>query len=429
MNDLKLFTGARAHHRLSNTIPRLIALTVCLNLAIMPSIVFAIDVPVGAFTASSATTASSALSAVRTATGFGPLTGVAVAAVGAFGVGFCTTSYFEGSNSCGVGGGSMAAGLAAAGISIPDNTAQGGAIGVPAVQIDPVGPCAKYYVTYPVPAGHTCRDVPHPSAAMPSTRCALVTRVDINSSYHVACYDYKNNLRPATPEEMGNALAGANAPPAARAATAAAAAAAAAHPEASDSNTGTKAGAVASAQTAAHESDCAGKKQGTFNGAIVCVDPAAPPATETPTGTPAETTDTGTGTGTDTGTATPPATTAPATLPAFCGWATTVCTWIGWTQTAPAPVTTSTKVDVAAVDLAQSPLSDIAIDQQRIVFNSQCPPDIPMSFTMFGQSASYAFSYDPLCQFMTKLKPFVVAAAYMTGAYIIAGTGRGSNDG
>jgi hypothetical protein len=424
MHDLKLSTGARAHHRVSNIVPRLIALTVCANLAIMPSLVFAIDVPVGAFTASSASAASSALSAVRTATGFGPATGVAVAAVGAFGIGFCTTSYFQGANSCGVGGGSMAAGLAAAGISIPENTAQGGAVGVPAVQIDPVGPCAKKYATYAVPAGHSCRDVPHPSIL--SSRCALLTRLDINDSVHVACYDYKNNLRPATPAEMGEALAGTSAPPSARAATAAAAAAAAAHPEASESNTGTRAGAVAASQTAAHESDCAGKKQGTFNGSIVCVEPAAPPATQTGTGTAAETT---TGTGTGTATETPTTATKPSETPAFCGWATTVCTWIGWTQTVPDTVTTSTKVDIKSVDTAESPLSGTAIDQQRIVFNSQCPPDIPMVFTMFGQSASYAFSYDPLCQFMTKLKPFVIAAAYMTGAYIIAGTGRGSNDG
>lgn len=116
-------------------------------------------------------------------------------------------------------------------------------------------------------------------------------------------------------------------------------------------------------------------------------------------------------------------------LPAFCSWAATVCDWIGWTKEAPDTPTTDNKVPVGVI--AESDvLPNFDIYQERVYFESQCPAPVPINISMFGTSVDADFSYQPLCEFMSSLKPFVIAAAYITGAYIISGVGRGGgNDG
>ena len=68
------------------------------------------------------------------------------------------------------------------------------------------------------------------------------------------------------------------------------------------------------------------------------------------------------------------------------------------------------------------------ISQQRVTFAANCPPGIPINFSMMGSSIHTTFSYQPLCDFMAALKPFVIASAYITGAYIISGVGRGGGN-
>lgn len=116
-------------------------------------------------------------------------------------------------------------------------------------------------------------------------------------------------------------------------------------------------------------------------------------------------------------------------LPPFCSWAGVVCDWIGWTKEAPDNPTTDNKVPIAEISESDI-LPNWDMSQQRVVFASQCPAGIPIDFTFMGSSISTTFSYDPLCQFMTMIRPFVIAASYITGAYIISGVGRGGgNDG
>jgi len=70
------------------------------------------------------------------------------------------------------------------------------------------------------------------------------------------------------------------------------------------------------------------------------------------------------------------------------------------------------------------------MNQSRVVFANQCPAPIPIDITLLGTSVEAELSYQPLCDFMTMIKPFVIASAYLTGAYIISGVGRGGgNDG
>ena len=115
-------------------------------------------------------------------------------------------------------------------------------------------------------------------------------------------------------------------------------------------------------------------------------------------------------------------------MPAFCAYAQTLCNWLDWTKQE--PVNTANNKVTVAESTESDVLPNFDISQQRVVFTANCPASIPIHISMFGSSVNTSFSHQPLCEFMSNLRPFVIAAAYITGAYIIAGTGRGGgNDG
>lgn len=120
----------------------------------------------------------------------------------------------------------------------------------------------------------------------------------------------------------------------------------------------------------------------------------------------------------------------PKETPAFCAWAQTLCNWLDWTKEEPAkPTESANKVPVGAISESDV-LPNFDIYQERVYFNDQCPAPIPIDVSLFGKSVTTDFSYKPLCDFMSAIKPFVIASAYITGAYIISGVGRGGgNDG
>lgn len=107
-----------------------------------------------------------------------------------------------------------------------------------------------------------------------------------------------------------------------------------------------------------------------------------------------------------------------------------MCSWFNWTKEEPAkPAESVNKVPIAEMSESDI-LPNWDMSQQRVTFASQCPAGIPINFSLMGSSISTDFSYQPLCEFMSAIKPFVIASAYITGAYIIAGVGRGGgNDG
>lgn len=72
---------------------------------------------------------------------------------------------------------------------------------------------------------------------------------------------------------------------------------------------------------------------------------------------------------------------------------------------------------------------NIEVDEtKRINFVSSCPAGEQVSVTFMGKTENLEFSYQPLCQFMTMIRPFVIAIAYLIGAYIVMGLSRGSSE-
>lgn len=67
-------------------------------------------------------------------------------------------------------------------------------------------------------------------------------------------------------------------------------------------------------------------------------------------------------------------------------------------------------------------------DSQRITFVNGCPAGEQFTVSFMGSTQNLEFSYQPLCQFMTMIRPFVIAIAYLIGAYILMGLSRGSSE-
>lgn len=90
-----------------------------------------------------------------------------------------------------------------------------------------------------------------------------------------------------------------------------------------------------------------------------------------------------------------------------------VCDWIDWTQEEHDPKQ-NTKVDIDEPDLPN-------IDEDRIKFKAVCPPPKPIHINVVGRDYHTELSYQPLCDFFSELKPFVVGLGWFSGAMIIAG--------
>ena len=72
---------------------------------------------------------------------------------------------------------------------------------------------------------------------------------------------------------------------------------------------------------------------------------------------------------------------------------------------------------------------DIQVDEtQRINFINGCPSGEQFTVSFMGTTQNLEFSYQPLCQFMTMIRPFVIAIAYLIAAYIVMGLSRGSSE-
>lgn len=72
---------------------------------------------------------------------------------------------------------------------------------------------------------------------------------------------------------------------------------------------------------------------------------------------------------------------------------------------------------------------EIPIDEsQRITFVAGCPNGEQFTVSFMGSSQTMEFSYMPLCQFMSMIRPFVISIAYLIAAYIVMGLSRGSSE-
>lgn len=90
-----------------------------------------------------------------------------------------------------------------------------------------------------------------------------------------------------------------------------------------------------------------------------------------------------------------------------------VCDWIDWTQEEHEPKT-NTKVDVDEPELPK-------IDDDKIKFRHQCPEPKQININVVGYDYEAELNYEPLCEFFSELKPFVVGMGWFGGAFIIAG--------
>jgi len=77
------------------------------------------------------------------------------------------------------------------------------------------------------------------------------------------------------------------------------------------------------------------------------------------------------------------------------------------------------KVDVKDFELP-------SIDTNKVKFDNQCPTPTPLDISISSLMINFhdELNYQPLCDFMTKLRPFVVGFGYVSGAFIVAGVGR-----
>jgi hypothetical protein len=72
---------------------------------------------------------------------------------------------------------------------------------------------------------------------------------------------------------------------------------------------------------------------------------------------------------------------------------------------------------------------NIQVDEtQRITFVNGCPAGEQFTVSFMGSTQNLEFSYQPICQFMSMIRPFVIAIAYLIGAYIVMGLSRGSSE-
>lgn len=130
-------------------------------------------------------------------------------------------------------------------------------------------------------------------------------------------------------------------------------------------------------------------------------------------------------------------------LPAFCEWAPSVCDFFTVQKTDNKAIKDNQnkqlEQDKSFIDwfkempdtpqTDQLPIEDQTIifdDSQRINFSDTCPAPEQFTVSFFGYSQNLEFSYQPLCEFMSMIKFFVIAGSYLIGAYIVMGLSRGS---
>jgi hypothetical protein len=126
------------------------------------------------------------------------------------------------------------------------------------------------------------------------------------------------------------------------------------------------------------------------------------------------------------------AVTNPTELPAFCGWAAIVCDFanagisaIKWAKTdADAPTDTNANVKSGT----PTELQNFDMHKSYFNFGSQCPADVPMTFMIMGKTTTLNFQYTSICDFLGKIRPFVIGSAWIAGAFIITGSSRKGGD-
>ncbi|MDN8414924.1 virulence factor TspB C-terminal domain-related protein [Acinetobacter baumannii] len=160
------------------------------------------------------------------------------------------------------------------------------------------------------------------------------------------------------------------------------------------------------------------------------------PTSNTATGSATPTTGTGTGTGDPT--TQPGPTDITLNFPVFCNWAPTVCQAAQVAINFPGTVANYWKelkdwMNDSASDTSETKpeIKELELnfdDGSRINFDQTCPQPQPIQVTFMGVTQDASFSFEPLCNFMIMIRPFVIGSAYLIGAYIVMGLSRGNSE-
>lgn len=107
--------------------------------------------------------------------------------------------------------------------------------------------------------------------------------------------------------------------------------------------------------------------------------------------------------------------------PTFCAWASTVCDFINWVKT--------DDPDTARPEVPWEEENPASITQSWSsgLGGGSCPAPVTFSVSLSGTTASPEFSFEPVCQFGTVMRPVIIALAAIIAGFIIAGV-RGTKD-
>ncbi|HEH4355411.1 TPA: hypothetical protein SG459_003864 [Acinetobacter baumannii] len=162
------------------------------------------------------------------------------------------------------------------------------------------------------------------------------------------------------------------------------------------------------------------------------------PTSNTATGSATPSTGTGTGTGTGDPNTQPGPTDITLNFPVFCSWAPTVCQAAQVAINFPGTVANYWKelkewMNESASDTSETKpeIKELELnfdDGSRINFDQTCPQPQPIQVTFMGVTQDASFSFEPLCNFMIMIRPFVIGSAYLIGAYIVMGLSRGNSE-
>lgn len=103
-------------------------------------------------------------------------------------------------------------------------------------------------------------------------------------------------------------------------------------------------------------------------------------------------------------------------IPPACEYFATLCDWLNWTKS-------NDSVDDNP-DLDQKPIETPDLQENFINFGGSCPADEHINFSLYGQSASIALSWQPTCQLLSYLYYPILCCAYISAAFIVVGASK-----
>ena len=100
-------------------------------------------------------------------------------------------------------------------------------------------------------------------------------------------------------------------------------------------------------------------------------------------------------------------------LPAFCDWASVVCDWLEWTKEMPEEETKDPEPEIDDQGIFSRTFDKI------FSLSGECPPDIPVSFSILQYTGNYSFDLRWLCIFFTFIGYPLIFVSHCMGFWIL----------